>query len=347
MTGTYGASDAQPAWYTAERAGAAVRMLLAADSASILADHCAPYIGVVAGDRAPEDAWIIRSIGDDATGEGDLIDQPGKGGDIGYRLWIDGANRVLSTSKENALTQQRRLVRCLLRRTLMDRGYSFLHSALVVSRHSGRALALAGSKRSGKTSLTLATLISGDFHFATNDDLTVNLDTESQPDAFGWPRAVGIRRDTLRLLAGKGTRLRQVLQSRRHPAQVRQGNPMDHRAVLFPDELVQATGASIAPQAPLSAIVVPRFDSSALTPTLEKISDRDEAYQLILPCVEDRASREEGWLDQHYKQPSGHELSDQAARLSKRVPVFRLTQSMACLAESAKLLHELAVKETL
>jgi hypothetical protein len=320
-------------------------LLLTPESASTLADHCAPYVDVVEGDRAPEGAWTIRSIGGDATAEGDPVDQPGKGGDIGYRLWIDGVNRVLSTSDENALTQQRRLVRCLLRRSLMDRGYSFLHSALVVSRHSGRALALAGAKRAGKTSLTLAALISGDFHFATNDDLTVDLDAEPAPDAFGWPRAVGIRRDTLRLLAGAGTPLRRILQSGRHPARVRPGSPMDHRAVLFPDELTQATGASIAPQAPLSALVLPGFDSAARTPALERIHDPVVACQLILPCVENQASREEKWLDKYHRQPSDDDLSSQAVRLTERVPVFRLTMSMACLAESANVLHELAAKE--
>ncbi|MFI6991753.1 hypothetical protein [Nonomuraea wenchangensis] len=291
---------------------------------------------------APPGAWTITTAGEDE--QGDLIDQPSKGNGIGYRLWLDPLRRVLSIDPENATTQRRRLVRCLLRRAFMDRGHCFLHSALVVSRRTGRGLALAGGKRAGKTSLTLAMLKSGEFDYVTNDDLVVNVDEDAGLDAFGWPRAVSIRRGTLRLLANRGSALRQVLEASRHPEQVRTGNPTDRRALLFPDELAQATGASVVAQARLHAVIVPRFDALALSPELEQVHDRQEARGLLRQFVEGNASRQEAWLDRYFTQTHDDELERQAAKLSKRVPVFRLTQSMACLGESAKLLHNLVTE---
>jgi hypothetical protein len=328
-------------WYSAERGNGAVRLWLRPDMATRLQQHLEPYVSIKPGEPAVG-SWTIRSAGRNPAGQ--HISQRLKG-DVGYDLRFDGAERTLSLSPASAdaeLTQVRRLVRCLLRRHAMADGDCFLHSGLAISRTSGRGIAVAGIKRAGKTSLMLALLLSGSYAYSSNDDLTISF-AASEATARGWPRAVAIRRDTLRSLAKQGLALRATLRASRHPAQLKAGNPVDHRAILFPDELARATASEVLGEAPLSAVILPGFDSSVTAPRIELVDDHRSAVALLLDQVEARASRQESWLDPYFVQPTSDQLTAHAERLAATVPVFRLTQSMDCLMDSARALHDLAI----
>lgn len=327
-------------WFTASRDGCAVRLWLEPAEATTLAALWQPYISLKAGDHAPPRSWTILPAGE--VGDGTAVHQDPLGTDVAYRLWLKGRDKVVHIAPEGAMTQRRRLVRCLIRRQFMSRGDAFLHSALLVNRRTGQGLAIAGGKRSGKTTSMLALLSSGYFDYSTNDDLTIRLSQDSLPGAFGWPRSIAIRRDTLRLLARSGSALREALQSSRHPSRTGTSRPVDRRGILLPLELTAATGARMVDQVPLAAIVVPRFDSAVTHPVLERVDDPAERSELVLSCLEDRASKQEEWLDPYFVRPSTRDLVNQAVVLAQRVPAYRLTQSMACTAESAQALDHLA-----
>lgn len=336
--------------YVASRGAAAVHLWASEAQATRLARDLAPYVPLAAApDALPGDIWTIRPAtpGD----EGDIaITQPGLDAyDVGYRLWIRPATRTLAlaaATPDAQLVQYRRLVRAILRRALLVQGAIHLQAALAVSRQDGSGTAILGPTRGGKTTLLLALLLSGQFAGCANDDLTAYAFTDTQPRGLGWPRAISMRRDTLRHFATAGSALRAALAEARHPnsGAAWGTNQLDHRAWLFPDELAHATASPLHAEAHIHRLV---FLAAGDTPRphLTRFDDADDVARRLRTHVEAAATKYEPWLDAYFAPPPPGSLDRRVLNLVHRTSAFRLTHSLASLPQSVALLARLTSPE--
>lgn len=173
-----------------------------------------------------------------------------------------GGVAVVASSTALRVLGARRLVKAVLRRCAARSGTSvWLHSAAIAV--GGGAVALVGGKRAGKTTLALALLATADAGLIGNSEVSFHADKDGWL-AVGWPRAVAIRRDTLQLLAAElsgfpmlGTRLTHPNNSAPHDVGAASEPDRIH---VMPDELVEATGRLLQPEARLGLVVLPVFE---------------------------------------------------------------------------------------
>jgi len=163
-----------------------------------------------------------------------------------------------------------------------------LHAAAVAL--EGRALVIAGSRGSGKTSLLVHLLLSTGAAFVANDWVWLRAISDGGFEAIGMPTIVAVRPGTVarfpRLLAGRaanGSFLPYTV------AEIDAGladgavSPAEGALHLSPRQLAARTGAAVERGAPLAAIVLPQIDPDAREMRLEPIGP-DAAIALLLAC---------------------------------------------------------------
>lgn len=174
-----------------------------------------------------------------------------------------------------------RCVRALMIDRLHLAGWRFLRGAAIVT--DGKAVVLAGGRRSGKTSLLLRLLAAGDADLMANDKVAV---ANASGVAFvrGLPIAAEIRIEALRLLVQEQSAafsLRSLLGSV-------EGRPhtLDdagwHRVRIPLTDLARMFGVAVEPVAPLCAIV------------FVEPCTRARAFRIVDLCPEEAALATEG-----------------------------------------------------
>ncbi|MFF5858526.1 hypothetical protein ACFY8B_23340 [Streptomyces sp. NPDC012751] len=239
---------------------------------------------------------------------------------------IDAERRVVHLTADSlspyAPVHVVRNIRTLLRLQTAEYDASalFLHAGMVA--WHGHGVAVAGNKRSGKTSTVLAAAGAG-ADFVSNDDLSVH-QGPGGPVGHGWPRSVSVRLDTLGplgLTLPAGTT---------HPAN-------RHRTdvqLLMPEEVGRMLGCRIAPSAPLKALLFPSFTQDEKF-VLRRLDEAEAAERLLAnlltPPVKDDA------LSAWFTPPPPRQLADRARQLGATVPAFALCQSLSGLGLRAEL----------
>ncbi|MFD9357947.1 hypothetical protein [Streptomyces sp. NPDC060031] len=264
-------------------------------------------------------------------------------------LYIDHERRAVTVCGPAGAwrtLQALRTIRNLLRWQAFTAGQLVLHGGMVT--FDGRGTAFLGAKRAGKTSSILSALLVGGASFVSNDDLTVEL-TDRGPTGHGWPRSVNVRTDTLASLESVRPGITEQVLAASHPTNGWDG---EHRSAegglprsvwSYPAELAAELGFALAPRAPLTALVLPRFGPATGGPRLERIT-RDEARELLSPHVETAASHYDPFLQGWYAD-DGKELRRAALDALLELPVHRLHQDLSSLAAATRLVRTAVLNE--
>jgi len=246
-----------------------------------------------------------------------------------YRVGRRGIEIVTRPGARRARVGLMRIVRELgaahmrARRDILD-----LHAAAFAV--AGRGVLLVGPKQSGKTTLLVAALTSGQASLLANDRVCV--DTRgSAPRAFGVPTLVSLRTGTLRWFPSLPVGLPErpsLLHAAELAAQAG-APPADApplHLTLSPAQLARRLGAGIAASAPIAAVVFPVISPNCASWSLEEISPEDGAAWLreclygVTTGPRARTVFEAAALGTGRGQPPRAQLAD---RLASRVPLFR------------------------
>jgi hypothetical protein len=174
---------------------------------------------------------------------------------------------VAASSTAHVRVAAMRVVRELAMSHVHDGGGVILHAAAFQVK--GCAIAIAGPKRAGKTTLLVHALRSGALDFIANDRVAVG-GTARRAVGRGIPTIVNLRVSTVACFAG--------LEERLVGAQYHYGFTVEEAAQRFttvasvpkeawsltPAQFCQLVGAHLAVRAPLAAIVFPRVASDVV-----------------------------------------------------------------------------------
>ena len=243
--------------------------------------------------------------------------------------------RCIITGAPGALRVQAclRAVRGLLRRQAFANGALLLHGALLDL--EGRGIGYLGGKYSGKTSSLLAGLTTPGASMVTNDDLTV-LAAGPRHTAWGWPRSIGVRRNTFEVFRHW---LGPTLASLTHPDNA-SGSSVAAGDVFFtPYELAAAFGGVPKPDSTLSLLVFPRFSEGTTRAVVRPLARR-EAHDLLTQAVELLADPHLPQLEDLFTPADPGLIARAVESVANSVPAIALTQGLATLEEGAILVRE-------
>jgi len=92
-----------------------------------------------------------------------------------------------------------RLIRNIFKLLELEKRELFAHGGLISL--SGKGIAIVGGKKCGKTTTILSCIKAG-ADFITNDDVSFNIEN-NRLMAYGWPRGVAVRGDSLKMILQK------------------------------------------------------------------------------------------------------------------------------------------------
>lgn len=194
----------------------------------------------------------------------------------------------------------------------------------------GRAVLLAGPKRSGKTTLLIHALGSGSAALLSNDRVLVAAD-EDPPVAFGVPTAIRIRPQTLdyfpRLRSGSPRGLRPLLLHRGELEDCAAG-PLEHtrdeHLTLSPTQLAQRLETTCSASAPVAAVLFPEIDPLCTSWSLERLAPDVASIQLREGLYgASRGSRPDTVFEQILGSPHPESRESVARSFAECVPHFR------------------------
>ena len=178
---------------------------------------------------------------------------------IAYDVSTDRSRVVVrySGNRPAARVRLMRVVREYFHNASLQAGGIVLHAAAVV--HDGRAIAIAGRKGAGKTTMLLRLLRDAETSFLSNDRVLVTGDLT--PLAQSIPTVVSLRDGTLAWLPDIASRVSDVGDFRSHHAErLAAGSQPPVRAGggirLDARQLCDAVGRPMTPSAPLGAVIV-------------------------------------------------------------------------------------------
>ncbi|WP_207696117.1 hypothetical protein DOK67_0000682 [Enterococcus sp. DIV0212c] len=175
-----------------------------------------------------------------------------------------------------------RLIRNIFRFLAMENGEIFPHGGLVSINEKG--VAFIGEKRSGKTTNILNCLKSG-ADFVSNDDVSIMLENEKLI-AYGWPRGIGVRGDSLKMVLGLED-LSSLYETLNHPGnkiiEYSDFKGLEPNGLIFfqPEELSSTFHCKVIPSIQLDMIVFTQFtDDTLMDPVLEELAFEEGVNKL-------------------------------------------------------------------
>lgn len=175
---------------------------------------------------------------------------------VGYEI-RGSSTRILASADGPALRLALlRVAREIATAHALALGHLHLHAAAVEV--EGSVVALAGPRRSGKTTLLLHALLSGGLRYVTNDRLFVDLRADP-PLARGMPAIVTLREETLARFPDFAARLAATAYSRERTL-AEAARTTGARSNLSPAQLRALAGVGETGAGPLRAVVLPTVD---------------------------------------------------------------------------------------
>jgi hypothetical protein len=203
-----------------------------------------------------------------------------------------------------------------------------LHAAAFAVR--GRACLVVGPKRSGKTTLLVHALSSGNAALLANDRVLVDA-TEETGLALGVPAVISLRQGTLdrfpRLRGNASSPRKPLLLHSAELAAARHSNVDDAPAdglALSPPQFTARLGAESVASARLAAFLFPEFDPGVENWVLELLTPEAGADRLRDGLYGGRSRPHEATLFQRaIGSPSAAEPEAIIAQLAPRLPLYR------------------------
>ena len=203
---------------------------------------------------------------------------------IAYDVSADRSSIVVryAGNRPTARVRLMRVVREYFHNASLQAGGFVLHAAAVV--HDGRAIAIAGRKGAGKTTMLLRLLRDADASFLSNDRVLVS---GGLTQAQSMPTVVSLRDATLGLLPDVATRLSHAGDFRSHQAERRAAGPMapvraGEGIRLDAHQLCEAVGRPMIPAAPLGAVIT--IDETGPAGQLRRL-EPDEAVPVLAAAL--------------------------------------------------------------
>ena len=259
------------------------------------------------------------------------------------RIWYKkGCKHFIIEQEEVAwqIMNSIRMIRNLLRWQLYCSGYCYIHGGL--TNVNGTGIAFVGGKKSGKTSSILSFLSIKDVNYVTNDDLTVCMDGSMK--SLGWPRAIGIRKDTCDYIESLQKLVENAYTASAHPANIFMYNnkQREYTTLYFrPKEMCQAYGKKISNSTCLKYIIFPSFTDQDEV-SLEQLS-KEEAIKLLKKNIEAKPDKHYYFLSDFFQVPMLCEVEDFITTIIEKEMVicYRLKQNIRLLSEASKMVRAL------
>ncbi len=220
-----------------------------------------------------------------------------------------------------------RLVRVIFRLKAMEGGELFAHGGLITIKDRG--LAIIGDKRAGKTTTILSCLKKG-AAYLTNDDVSFQIHGHTIK-AFGWPRSISVRGDTLKNTV-ETDRIHEYYRNLSHPENdvIRhsnfQGSEPNGLTFFRPRELADMFRAPIQTSCELSAILFPEFaEDRQQRPTMTRLSPVDGLSLLRKNLVRNPGKYNE-FLLSSFKLEDPQGTFSQYEHLFRKIPMYSLKQ---------------------
>jgi hypothetical protein len=264
------------------------------------------------------------------------------------QLWIDPTARViyvLCEEVEFLPLMLTRLVSHILRLQCLYAGHCFVHAAAVS--YNGSAVAIAGAKRSGKTTLTLSLMRWHNAQFISNDNLSITCQDHTA-HCHGWPRSMRIRSDAIYsvgLCQDQNSSVHTMTLT--HPQNCGLKIPfapvqLPSAIHIFPFELDRFYNRSLIPTSRLSAIVFLVQLDRQVKPSLHRLA-ADEAEELMcnhaFPRIEMPGLEHAPYLKKHFLTDTT--IYDPHAAIVRCVPCYLLADGLNASKEAANLLAQL------
>jgi hypothetical protein len=229
----------------------------------------APYLNVEPGPVTPGEWQVFAGVEAPASARRELVTALGEA-TVEYAVDHDRRDLYhVAPSSEAWITQSAlRSTRAIHRSSASRQGALFLHAGLV--RMDGVGIALIGGSRAGKTSLIMASVLTGSAQMVCNDDVSLICDADgSGMVGVGWPRSISVRLDTMDVLFGH-EQATEIQLSLTHPANEtllslrRSGVEPHGTALMYPWEYENLLGSQVQERTDVDALV---FVSLADDPT--------------------------------------------------------------------------------
>ena len=203
-------------------------------------------------------------------------------------------------------------------------GGLILHAAALAS--GGRALAVAGAKGTGKTTLALRLLETPGAAYLANDRVLVRLDADVK--ALGVPTVVALRPGTLALFPEMGARLRVAGDFRQHRGEREARGPSrpvetDGGLRLSAAQLCAMLGRRAEAAAPLAAVVFP-WPGRGAALAVRRLEE-GEAVAALAESLLGRGSgtfTSEVFVHPPAPAPDEAELRSRCRALASRIPIY-------------------------
>ncbi|QHE59804.1 hypothetical protein FHE72_01170 [Rossellomorea vietnamensis] len=234
-----------------------------------------------------------------------------------------------------------RIVRNLSRWQLMEKGSLFLHGGLLQIHSKG--VAIIGNKKAGKTSTILSTLTSSNVNFSTNDDISI-ISKNNITTAYGWPRSIGVRTDSIYKIAEFSPSYTEHLNSLKHPGnQHIETNP--NMIYFHPKELAELNGKKVVENLKLDIIVFPQFldYEDSRSPFVKELTTK-EIFERLIENLQITPDNHDKYLNKHFSSVNVKKLEEELYHIASSIRGFALYQSFNDLKEGSNLLISCVVE---
>lgn len=298
-----------------------------------------PYFECQINDKSPDLLnWVI-SLEDDQKFDDDIIVKQFHD-NIGLikRTYIYSKKnkRILvrePLGKEQKLQIAIRLIREIMRHYQINEKHLFFHGGCIEKNNQG--IAFLGHKKSGKTTNIINLLSATGYSYVSNDDISFCVD-KGKIVAYGWPRAINIRLDTLPYIS-RLTQLRELnFLALKHPDNKELCYLNKNKSIImYPFELAEVCGISIKKQVELKYIIFPEFS--------------DEITELVEICNSKKIEFLERFLEKNidkYFEPFSEQFTSYSPKKEilsefKKIKMFKLKQNFKSLDKVIGLVEEL------
>lgn len=219
-----------------------------------------------------------------------------------------------------------RLSRDALRNIAFSQMY-YLHGAFIIYKDFG--ICILGEKRSGKTTSVMNILSFGNSDFVSNDDVSVAYEN-GEWVAYGWPRALSVRKDSVQALEKQGAKFNWDVKLT-HP--YNQNGVSDECYTFYPKDLVAFTGGTVRKSHRLDAVIFTSFGESNSIELL----DTCIGEQKLNSCILQNINEYFGELGKYFMQPKVGEIRPISG---KNIKYFELRQNFSHLSNIPELLDQ-------
>lgn len=257
-----------------------------------------------------------------------------------------------------------RLIRELIKLTLIENGWVLFHAACTETNNNG--IAITGNKYAGKTTTLMNFLLNGEHSCVSNDKIAIK-QNGNEIDIVGFPVSAGIRLGTIlmfpeiqKLLKPKNSinkldnvlskeDLKDFIDSKADVIKFEKNNYSSKRIFITPEEFVSSLGCSIKNNVKLKCLVMPKFDRS-VTSSKINLMNVEDAFEILSQQYTDELSvNQPYWINLFNINMDNMQgkYSQLINFICKNIPVYQLKQNTNTNASSLSQINGILGKHNL